>query len=278
MQCISCNVEINPKWQHAIEINVCPFCGKGIMEEHLKNLLTSLHEVMMKLSDYPDQLNDWMLSNFNYIKTDSENLASYLPKDIIKSAYKDIKEKELILDEKDRSKFVVKVKTDNGEEEVVSEKIQSDEKTNDFFKRAEVKLTNENKSGEDQFRNKFNSISERTEHLKRIKQQIEQEGSIGIDESGMASVIKPETIKGNISKDVAMIENMLYPEAQNSESSEFESDDDDIPLAVLNMASRSANKGVDSNVDLLKLQKMQARVNSSRKNFSSDRTIKFSTK
>src|SRR5579885_95705 len=114
MKCITCEVEINPKWKHAIDINVCPFCGQHIMEEHLKNLLTSLGETMEKLQAYPQQLDDWLLSNYNYIKTDSPNLKMYLPKETVKELRKELDEAEF--QEKKRS--VVKVKNAvTGEEE-----------------------------------------------------------------------------------------------------------------------------------------------------------------
>ena len=69
MKCTSCDTDINPKWLHAISNNVCPNCGQHIMQEHLKNLLTSLRETMEKLQEYPNEVDDWMLSNFNFIKT-----------------------------------------------------------------------------------------------------------------------------------------------------------------------------------------------------------------
>jgi hypothetical protein len=49
MKCVTCQTEINPKWKHAIDINVCPFCGKNIMEEHLKNCLVSLAAAMEEM-------------------------------------------------------------------------------------------------------------------------------------------------------------------------------------------------------------------------------------
>jgi len=38
MRCVSCETEIDPKWAHAINNNICPYCGKIILEEHLKNI------------------------------------------------------------------------------------------------------------------------------------------------------------------------------------------------------------------------------------------------
>jgi Zn-finger nucleic acid-binding protein len=122
MECISCKVEINPQWSHAIDINVCPFCGKHIMDEHLKNLFGTLRETMDALQTYPEQLNDWMLSNHNYVKTDSEKLLNYVPKEMLTDLKK-------IKDDKDfqeRKKFTVKVKTETGVEEVQAESLQSE--------------------------------------------------------------------------------------------------------------------------------------------------------
>src|ERR1700677_4568820 len=106
MECISCKLEINPQWAHAIDMNICPYCGKPIMDEHLKNLFATLRATMEHLQTYPDQLNDWMLSNHNYIKTDSDKLITYVSKDIIADLKKVKDEKEF----QDRKKFTVKVK------------------------------------------------------------------------------------------------------------------------------------------------------------------------
>src|SRR5208282_6533600 len=126
MRCISCETEINPKWKHAIDINVCPFCGKHIMEEHLKNLFSSLGQTMDQLQQYPDQLNDWMLSNHNYIKTDSPNLKGYLPIDTIKEMRREIDDAEF----QEKKSTTVKIKLPDGtEQDVIVEKRQSDAKT-----------------------------------------------------------------------------------------------------------------------------------------------------
>jgi len=194
MKCISCDIEINPKWKHAVEINVCPFCGEHILEEHLKNLLTSLGETMSKLQEYPEQVSDWLLSNHNYIKTDSPLLPTFLPKEMIRQLKSDEDERDF----QERKKFTVKVKTELGEEEIQAETLQSEDKTNDFFKRAEVikgspKTTNTkpNPKAPKEFRNP----AEKTEYLKNLKSQIEQEGSQGIiSEDGLASMISPNSI------------------------------------------------------------------------------------
>src|SRR5271166_1978670 len=135
MKCVSCDTEINPKWTHAIDINVCPYCGKLILEEHLKNCLVALTTAMDEMQKYPEQLDDWMLSNHNYIITDSPQLKMYLPKETIKELRKEIDDAEF----EEKKSSTVKIKLPGGgEQEIVVEKTQSEAKTNSFFERAEV--------------------------------------------------------------------------------------------------------------------------------------------
>jgi len=135
MKCISCQSEINPKWKHAIDQNICPYCGQPIMDEELKNLLSVLNDTMVKMQGYADQLNDWMLINFNFIKTDSDKLVDYVPKEYFKDLKK-VEDDKDFQERKENKKFTVKVRTEHGEQEVEAEKIQSEDKTNEFFKRA----------------------------------------------------------------------------------------------------------------------------------------------
>jgi hypothetical protein len=270
MKCISCEVEINPKWKHAVDINVCPFCGQCIMEEHLKNLLTSLRETMDKLQEYPEQVSDWLLSNHNYIKTDSPNLVSYLDKDTIKDLKKYEDEKDF--QERKEKKFKVTVQTEAGEQEIDAEKVQSEEKTNDFFKRAEA--VKPNIDG-------FNSTKEKTEqlkakkaeHLNKLKNQIQREGEEVVNRRGAsanngAGEADPEA--------VALFQSLISDGDGISSSLPDSSDggDDEIPSIVLNMAKR---KGGGSSVDELDLiNKMQDRVNQSKRNFHTGSKGSFS--
>lgn len=259
-------MEINPKWKHAIDINICPFCGQGIMEEHLKNLFTTLRETMEKLQEYPNQLNDWMLSNHNYIKTDSSELPKYLPSEYVKEIVKAEEEKDF--QERKSNKFVVTVKTDAGEEEVIAEKIQSDEKTNEFFKRAEA--IKPNLDG-------FQSTAQKNAHLKNIVQQIKRSGSPSLNEAGEVSSISPEMMENADPEAVA--EFMAVMEGGEPISSSLsDSSDDEIPSVVLNMANKAAGKGggASNANDLLKLQKLQDRVGESRRNFESGGKGSFS--
>lgn len=265
MKCISCEVQIDPKWKHAIDINICPFCGKGIMEDELKNLFSSLRATMESLQAYPEQLNDWLLSNHNYIKTDSGNLKDYLPKD-----YKDEIKRERDLElasrrkdealEKQERKFTVKVATEQGEEEVLAEKIQTDEKTGDFFKRADVLKPNIDG---------FKSTAEKTKHLKSMVQQIKRGGSPVANSSEM---ISPEMMDNADPEAVAEMEAILSGnESINSSLSDGGDDSDDPPAFVVAALNNKASKnnGGNNTADMIKHQKMYDRVSESKKNFNS---------
>lgn len=258
MKCISCSVEINPKWKHAINSNICPFCGSFILEEHLKNLLNSLNDIMDKLNEYPSQLDDWMLSNYNYIKTDSSNLVEYVPKEYFKEIKKI--EDERVFEEKKSNKFIVKVKTDAGEQEVEAEKIQAEDRTNEFFKRAEA--VKPNIDG-------FKSTAEKTQHLKAMAQQIKRAGSVSIDNFDRPSAISPEMMESSDPEMVEEIES-LFSENEVSSSLSDGLGDENIPSVVLNMAKKAKSGSGKSNpADLLKLQQMRDKLNDSRSNFES---------
>lgn len=248
MKCNSCEMEINPQWKHAIEANVCPFCGKAAMDEHLKNLLASLGETMEKLQTYPDQLNDWMLSNHAFIKTDSPSLIKYVPEDLLQVSQKDVGFQQRKADQD--KKFVVKVKTETGEEDVLAEKVQSEEKTNDFFRRAEAV-----KPGIDGFKNTM----EKTEHLKQIVKQIKRGGGTMVNEAGESELVDPSLLIEADENAVAEYEASL---SGGFIGSALPNDnDDEIPSIVEAMARQAGggnnNKGM---ADLLKLQQQQEKM------------------
>lgn len=269
MKCISCEGEINPQWAHAIDMNVCPFCGKHIMEEHLKNLLGTLRETMAQMAGYQTQLDDWMLSNHNYIKTDSPDITKYMPKDMIKEIKKAQDEKDF----QERKKFTVKVKTDTGVEEVQAEKIQDEEKTNDFFKRAEVikPVNPENHGAGPTASNSFQSPAEKTSYLKKIAQQIKKAGAQGLGEDGNSISIPAAMMADADPEAVAEFQSLIS--GDEIASSLPDTSDDDVPAHILaaNVAlakSKGGNAGTNP-ADLLKLQQMHERVKNSHENFES---------
>lgn len=285
MKCISCESNINPQWTHAIDMNVCPFCGKHIMEEHLKNLLATLRETMVALQSYPDQLNDWLLSNYSYIKTDSPNLANYVPQEMLKQAKREDELQDFIRrKEAQGKKEIIKVKTDTGEEDVIVEKIQSEEETNEFFKRAEVipkhaRPQNPNASPT------FQSPTEKTEYLKKMAQQIKKAGSQGLSVSGgvtSAIGIPADMLDEADPEAVAELEHII---SGGEIASSVDSDlDDDLPggdfILQANLAAKSkqgsSSDGGYNPKDAAALQKMQAKFNQSRKNISTGAKGSFS--
>ncbi len=149
MQCISCEVQIDPKWKHAINNNLCPFCGDPIMDELLKNLLAVLLDTMEKLESYPNEVNDWLLSNYSYIKTDSPNLFDYVPEEL--------KEPKVIVKEVVKEVFI----NSKGQVENAGVSKQEPVKTeNKFFDRTDIK----------------ENVQEKTSKLKELKAKIERAG------------------------------------------------------------------------------------------------------
>lgn len=297
MRCISCESEINPRFKHAIEQNICPTCGDSIMEELLKSLLITLQDTMSKMQQYPDQLNDWMLSNYNYIKTDSSELINYVPKESLKEMKREVDGKEF-----DKKKRIIKVKTEHGEEEVVTEKVQSDSRTAGFFERAELikkGVSNDDRDAADgngdldpgdgeeyapevelqaiksDKPKAFKSASERTRYLKKLKQKIESEGSQAIiGEEGLVAMISADEMDSASPHDVAAFQAALG-DGDIINSALPISDDDEDSLTNRVLAANIASKGNKSKgsgggyneADVRALQDMHSRVNNSRKNF-----------
>lgn len=263
MKCISCEIEINPKWTHAIDRNICPFCGNDIMEGNLKNLLTTLRENMEALQKYPDQLNDWLLSNYSFIKTDSPDIGMYMPKGMLKELRKSEEERDFL---ERKEKKTIKVKTENGEEEVVTQKVQSEATTNEFFKRAEA--VKPNIDG-------FKNTSEKTERLKELKRQIERGGSPVVNQNGVAGVISPEMMENADPEEVAIYQSLMS--GGDSISSSIDNNyDDEIPGEnIVGALANMKNKG-GNHSDINKLQQLQNRVSESRNNFNTGSKGSFS--
>ena len=254
MKCMSCKSEINPQWRHAIDANICPFCGQNVMEENLKELFSNLRATMDELQNYSEQLDDWMLSNYEFIKTNSPNLIKFVPKEQLKSA--EVSKSKHQADEVENAKFMVKVQTEHGEQEILSEKIQTEERTNAFFKRAET--VKPNLDG-------FHSTAEKTQHLKGLANQIKKAGSSGLTGRFMSA----EMLENADPEAVAEMQSLMS-ESNGISSSLASPGDDEIPAVVLAMANNSGRGSSTSNAnDLMKLQQMQDRVANSRKNFES---------
>lgn len=271
MKCISCETEINPKWKHAIDINVCPFCGKHIMEEHLKNCIASLTVAMDDMLKYQDQLDDWLLSNHNYIKTNSPNLKLYLPKEVFKEIRKEMDDEEF----KEKKRTITKVKVSDGnggftEEEVVVEKIQSDDRAQIFHKLANNMLKSDKAVDGDP-----KSVVEKTKDLRAVAQKVKREVAAAMSnkEGGMASMISKDALAEADPEAVAEFQSVIGSGdiVASGLPPVSDGDDDEIPAAVLAMANMKKNGGPDgaNEKDLRALAEMQAKVRNSSKKLSS---------
>lgn len=262
MKCISCETDINPKWKHAIDINVCPFCGKHIMEEHLKNCLANLAIAMNDMLKYPEQLDDWMLSNHNYIKTDSPDLKQFLPKEAFKEIRKELDEQEF----QEKKKSVVKIKTltedgDVIEQDVVVEKMATDDRTQTFHDRANNMLKQEKAvDGEPK------SVATKTKDLKAMAEKIKREAAVQAKaEGGVASMISKEMMAEADPDAVREFQSMIASGdiVSSSLPAAADGDDDEIPdvvLAMANMAQPGAKDGGANQKDLNALVKMQSKA------------------
>lgn len=242
MKCESCGSDINPQWAHAIEKNICPFCGSSIMDEHLKSLFSTLRNTMKQLENYGEQLNDWMFSNYNYIKTDSPNLVDFVPEDLLKNAKKTAFAGE---------KKLIKVKNDDGtEQEVIVEKIQSDEKTAEYLKRAGV-IRNSDKV----------SVEEKNDRLKKLAQQIRKEG-ISTEVENFVSYTGDEEVDPEA---VMQMQAELDGGLIGADSSE--DGEEILGLDVVMQMAGSGGKG--NQKDLMKLKRLEANVKNSQVKFKS---------
>lgn len=271
MKCVSCETEINPKWKHAIDINVCPFCGKHIMEEHLKNCITTLSAAMDAMLKYPEQLDDWLLSNHNYIKTDSPDLKAYLPKEAIKEMRKALDDEEF----QEKKKSIVKIKTldEDGkvvEQDVVVEKTMSDDRTQTFHDRANNMLKAEKAvDGEPK------SVAAKTKDLRAVAEKVKREvaAAMSSKEGGMASMISKESMAEADPEAVAEFQAVINSGdiVASGLPPTSDGDDDEIPsvvLAMANMKKGGADGGANEK-DLRALANMQAKVQGGAKRLNS---------
>ena len=84
MKCVSCSEEISSKFKHAIESNMCPFCGSTIMPEDLKSNLIDLRMIMDEMiKSYPDNLKEFLLTNYDLVNRDFKNKLPRAPQSTV---------------------------------------------------------------------------------------------------------------------------------------------------------------------------------------------------
>src|SRR5258708_29467785 len=70
MLCKSCTQDIPLKFAHAISVDICPFCGKELIDTKLQSILNELKNTMENAKDYMKEVEDWLFSNYSFKKAD----------------------------------------------------------------------------------------------------------------------------------------------------------------------------------------------------------------
>lgn len=225
MQCTSCKINIDPKWKYAIEKNICPFCGENIMDEYLKNLLVSLREAMDKLSEYETELEDFMLSNFQFVKTTSPNLINFVPEEMLNTKPKVFKNKRVT-------------------EEVQVEEPAIKEDKLDFYKRAGIKNPN--------------TASDKVAHIKRLAEENKNSTE---EDSSMADI----NIANLLAQDLSEYAEENPEDFEKNNLDDLDGDLDKIPSSVLKFANKFKNPDSAKNdLETLKRLKEDAEKRSSK--------------
>lgn len=233
MKCLSCSLEINPQWKYAIETNVCPFCGEDILHSQLIDLFSTLRSTIDQLLEFPNELSDWLNSNYGFVKADSENLVSNLSLDQIQDLLKAKKSNSHKFEKK-----TIKVNTENGEEEVEVQTIQDEQTTSEFAKRAGIK----NKQG-------------KTQHLKDMVSKIKN-GEINSN-----LILTREELEDDV-------EAGYNPDLESgSASSALDYDsDEELPSIVQNMVRKAKANPSYNEKDMQRLNDLQNKQKGGHKN------------
>lgn len=70
MLCNTCKEDVNSKFTHALSVNICPMCGGNIIDAKLQSILNDLKIIMDDAKNYPEQVADWLFSNYQFKKFD----------------------------------------------------------------------------------------------------------------------------------------------------------------------------------------------------------------
>ena len=242
MKCMSCSENINSKFKHAIESNTCPFCGSLIMEEVLKNLLTDLRSVMDKLSAYPEELKDFLHSNYSLIN--ESDFVRTVPQTTTHSSVS--KAADIINHSIDED-----LDLDDNEDENSGTPLLNSEKMNLIMQRAGA-----------------NKINNRKEDFKNLVNRIKS-GSLSTNQ--IAS-LPDDTIDALDRNELSEIESAVNMSVNNGGVDSFMTDsnqdsdsyDDEIPSHVLNFANKKSgsNLSYHDSKDLERLQNMVKKARS----------------
>jgi len=218
---MSCSEQINSKFKYAIESNTCPFCGSVIMEEELRNLLTELRVIFDKLQNYPEELKDFLQTNFSLINA---------------SDVKPLLSSKVISDNFDSSQ-------DSGSKNS-AEPLLNQEKMNMLMRRADTI-----------------KINGKASHLKDLVSQIKSGRNITESSDDLSDVEIDALDRNELSEMQSFVSSQasaggldeFMTDAPSAQDSEF---DDEIPAHVLNFANKKTRSSDHNSKDLARLQNM----------------------
>lgn len=265
MKCKSCQGEVPPKFTHAIAVNSCPLCGEEIMEADLQVALTELKSAMSATANYPDEVFDWLKSNYNLIPQTlmDEKLA------MMESSFNARVQTEVDKVKANYFKATPKVKSSSGNDEVTAEEItvdkdgnqtsgetiQSPEQTNKFLKAAGVKKM---------VATKDKGMVDRNAHYKDIVNQIKRNGAPAlIDESGGSGVITPDMIQALDPDETAELQAYFGSGPGIASGLDGEMDDDDEIPSIVSAWSNQAKQsqsGTYNAKDVAALQQLHGKA------------------
>ena len=240
MRCKSCEGDVPPKFAHAILTNMCPLCGEVIMDEALQFSLKELKSAMKAVEAYPDEIFDWLRSNYNLY---SESYMQEQLKLVETKAVEEAKKSMQALVPKNRivkATSTEEIQLDKDGNQINGEVIQSPDETNKFFKDKSIKRQVDNQA-----------------HLKDIVNQIKKKGSFESDSSGggggafNAEMAKALGVDPNADIDPDVLQDEINIMMGNNVNSAMESDyddDDAIPAEVMKFSGLKG--GSKESVDL----------------------------
>lgn len=254
MLCKSCKGDVPPKFAHAILVNTCPLCGDVIMDEALQISLKALKQVMEAVNSYPQEIFDWLKSNYSlYSETDVQSRVSEaeekikeLSRRLPPSSAQSLKTNLQQADE---------VQLDANGNQISGSVIQPSEQTNKFFKNAEATKTLDRQ--------------EQLSNMAKIARQIKKSGSASVSEDSDANgnVVTPEMMGMDSNADpvqLAELRNAFGTDPNEGADPADMDYEDEIPSAVLNMANKAGGgQGVNQR-DLMKLQNLQHKSSSAK--------------
>lgn len=253
MKCKSCEGDVPPKFAHSIAVNCCPLCGNEIMEAELQSALTELKSAMSIAKLYPDEVFDWLKSNYSLIPQSSVsiqlaamestmNTRVQAEMDKFKANY--FKATPANLKRAEENSIL-----DQDGNQVVGETIQAPEQTNKFMKNAGV-----------------NKMVSQNDRYREIVKEIKKNGAPALmSEGGGAGVISPDMLQQAWEAEDTEEMGAYFgngPGVSSGLDSDMDGDDEGVPAFVLSMANQAkqSNGGTYNPKDVAALQQLHGKA------------------